>query len=127
MTTINHAAAGGLLYGWIAWLLKMRDTTTFWPIVVAGAFFGALPDMIGWWETYITNPGSWQLRNVAHDGSINAVFQWTLAYGLHTWLDRFIHPYPEHVALYHAFEAVSWALYALFGYWLFKLRSSHVS
>lgn len=126
MTTINHAVGGGLLYGWIATLFGVSTRRILIYCIIAGALFGALPDVIGWWETYVSDPGSWQLRNNTHDGVINSYGQWTLAWGMHTFLDRFIHPYPEYAGLYKVFEIMSWLLYLMFGFWLY-LRHRHAA
>ena len=115
MTTINHAVGGGLLYGWIAYFLRLKSK---WTIIALGCVLGALPDVLGWHETAMS--GSWQFRNLLHDGWVNDYLQWTLVWGLHTFLDRFIHPYPDHVLLYIVFEITTWVLYAITGYILYN-------
>lgn len=120
MTFVNHGVAGGLLYMWIAWLFRERDKWTIIGIGAAGFLIGAAPDIVGWMGWGPLGDGGWQLRNLLHDGWVNDYLQWTLAWGLHTWLDRFIHPYPDYVLEYQLFEAATWVVYAFFGWVLYR-------
>ena len=92
MTIIDHAAVGGLM---TFPLLFFKKTPVFWIIAAFSlfAFFGALPDALG----FIGNAfyhDNWTLYGRAHHGDIASIIKYFPSYGLHLYVDTFFHTIP---------------------------------
>lgn len=81
----------------------------------SGLILGVAPDVAAFLDRRYSpdNPnGGWQFYQVAHNGWLNRIMKWIPAWGYHTWIDRHIHPYPEHRTAYHLVEAGHWLVYS---------------
>ncbi len=87
--TVCHATQGGLLL-LAPFLGLLKKKLWLWILVGVGAFFGALPDALGVWGTFIQHD-HWRLYGSAHSGAIAHVLQYVPMYGLHLAVDSVTH------------------------------------
>lgn len=92
--TVCHATQGGLLL-LAPFIARISKKTWLWTIAGIGAFFGALPDLLGVWGTFILHD-HWRLYGSAHFGAIAGVLQYVPMYGLHLAVDAFTHAPGKH-------------------------------
>ena len=69
---------------------KLRKRTLLLVLVGVGAFFGALPDLLGAFGVFILKD-RWVLYNSAHGGAISEVLRYVPMYGLHLLIDNLTH------------------------------------
>jgi len=69
---------------------KIHRRTLLWVLVGIGAFFGALPDLLGAFGVFILRD-RWLLYNSAHGGAISNVLRYVPMYGLHLVIDNLTH------------------------------------
>jgi hypothetical protein len=87
--TVCHATQGGLLLlsPFIAWI---RRKAWIRVLVLTGALFGALPDIIGAYGLFVHHD-HWKLYNSAHSGQIEEILGYVPMYRLHLFVDSFTH------------------------------------
>ncbi len=68
----------------------IRTRKYLWAVVLLGAVFGALPDIISAYGVLILRNG-WTLYVNAHEGPIAHVLQYIPMYGLHLFVDSITH------------------------------------
>ncbi len=87
--TVCHATQGGLLL-LAPFIPRITKKAWLWTLAGTGAFFGALPDLLGAWGNFVLHD-HWRLYGSAHFGSIAAVLQFVPMYGLHLAVDAITH------------------------------------
>ncbi|HUI09347.1 MAG TPA: hypothetical protein VL221_03410 [Bacteroidota bacterium] len=87
--TICHATQGGLLM-LAPFIARIRKKAWLWTLGAVGAFFGALPDIVGAYGIIIRGD-QWRLYNVAHFGKLKRILQYVPMYSLHLYVDSFTH------------------------------------
>ncbi len=92
--TVCHATQGGLLL-LAPFLVFLRKKVWLWTLAGLGAFFGALPDLIGAWGNFILHD-HWRLYGSAHYGAIAQVLRYVPMYGLHLSVDAATHGPGKH-------------------------------
>ena len=119
MTFVNHGIAGGIIHGAMAALL-WNNPIFITAMATLGGVFGMAPDILSFIDRKANprNPlENWSFYHDVHSGWINRIMRWVPAWGYHTWIDRMIHPYPQHKGGYRMAEALHWAAYILLGWW----------
>lgn len=87
--TFVHATQGSLLL--LAPFLRLiRRKTVLYGVIFTGAFFGALPDLIGAYGNFVVHD-HWALYRSAHFGPIKDVLQYVPMYWLHLYVDLHMH------------------------------------
>ncbi len=87
--TISHATQGGLiLLG--PFIYRIRRRIWLWVLGAIGAFFGALPDLLGAYG-YLIRHDHMGLYQSAHTGAIASVLQYVPMYWLHLRVDSVTH------------------------------------
>jgi len=87
--TICHATQGGLLL-LAPFIARIRKKAWIWTIGAVGAFFGALPDIVGAYGLMVRGD-QWRLYNIAHFGKLKRVLEYVPMYWLHLYVDSFTH------------------------------------
>jgi len=87
--TICHATQGGLLM-LAPFIARIRKRTWLWILGGVGAFFGALPDIVGAYGLVVRDD-QWRLYSVAHFGKLKQVLQYVPMYWLHLYVDSYTH------------------------------------
>jgi len=113
MTFVNHGIAGSLIHGLIGFLV-WNNPVFIGIIASTGFIFGVMPDILAWYHRVLLGEGDWSAYNDIHNGKTNDTWKYVPAWGYHTWVDSFIHPYPEHKIAYHVVESAHWVAYVVF-------------
>ena len=87
--TISHATQGSLLL-LSPFIARIRKFVWLGVLIAAGAFLGALPDLIGAYGNLIEHD-HWALYRNAHQGEIKEVLQYVPMYWLHLRVDAQLH------------------------------------
>jgi hypothetical protein len=87
--TLSHATQGSLLL-LSPFIARIRERSWLWVLVAAGAFFGALPDLIGAYGNLIEHD-HWALYRSAHQGEIKEILQYIPMYWIHLRIDALLH------------------------------------
>jgi len=87
--TLCHATQGGLLM-LAPFIARIRKKFWIWVLGAVGAFFGALPDIVGAYGLVVRGDG-WRLYNIAHFGRLKQVLQYVPMYWLHLYVDSYTH------------------------------------
>lgn len=87
--TICHATQGGLLL-LSPFIARIRKKFWLWALFLTGAFFGALPDLLGAYGNLVRGD-RWRLYVSAHSGRIGAILRYVPMYWLHLFIDSFTH------------------------------------
>ena len=109
--TVCHATQGGLLL-LAPFLARLKKKFWLWTLAGVGAFFGALPDLLGVWGDFVLRD-HWRLYNSAHTGPVAHVLQYVPMYGLHLAVDTLTHVPGSHWWMWNErlwMEILLWAL-----------------
>ncbi len=87
--TVCHATQGGLLL-LAPFIPRITKKAWLWTLAGTGAFFGALPDLLGAWGNFVLHD-HWRLYGDAHSGPIAHVLRYVPMYGLHLAVDSLTH------------------------------------
>jgi hypothetical protein len=69
---------------------RIRRKVWIWVLALAGAFFGALPDLFGAYGNLIRHD-QWKLYTSAHAGPRGEILRYVPMYWLHLFVDSFTH------------------------------------
>ncbi len=111
--TISHATQGGLLL-LAPFIHRIRKRTWLWLLAFTGAFFGALPDLLGAYGNFVLHD-HWSLYASAHHGPIREILQYVPMYWLHLEVDSVMHG--EH----HRWWKMDERLWLEFVFWVINL------
>lgn len=89
MDTIGHGVQSGAIV-WLLGLIWRKIKPYLSHIIIISAFFGILPDIIGWYGKFILKTG-WVVYNSAHFGEIYHYLKYFPTYWLHCYLDSIMH------------------------------------
>ena len=87
--TICHATQGGLML-LAPFIARIRRKIWIWVLALAGAFFGALPDIFGAYGNLVRHD-QWKLYMSAHAGPRGHILRYVPMYWLHLFVDSFTH------------------------------------
>jgi hypothetical protein len=87
--TICHATQGGLVM-LAPFIARIRRRRWLWTLAGAGAFFGALPDIVGAYGNVVRHD-HWRLYVSAHAGPLGEILRYVPMYWLHLFVDSFTH------------------------------------
>ena len=87
--TICHATQGGLMM-LAPFIARIRRKVWIWALALAGAFFGALPDLFGAYGNMVRHD-QWKLYISAHAGQRGEILRHIPMYWLHLFVDSFTH------------------------------------
>ncbi len=87
--TICHATQGGLMM-LAPFIARIRRKIWIWVLALAGAFFGALPDLFGAYGNLVRRD-QWKLYMSAHAGHRGEILRYVPMYWLHLFVDSFTH------------------------------------
>jgi hypothetical protein len=71
-------------------IARIRRTIWIWVLALAGAFFGALPDILGAYGNLVRHD-QWKLYMSAHAGPRGRILRYVPMYWLHLFVDSFTH------------------------------------
>ena len=120
--TVSHATQGALAL-LAPFISRIQRRAWLWLLGILGAFFGALPDLIGAYGHFIEHD-HWALYISAHRGPIKEVLQYVPMYWLHLYIDSLTHG--EHHRWWKLderlwLEGAFWMLNLLFVWWYVRI------
>lgn len=134
MTFINHGAGGAAIYLIIVRVMCALTSARKETMLVLFGVFGTLgfilgmaPDVLDWAYAMMLGTGQGgAVKMETHAGETSRIMSWTLAWGLHVFLDRFIHrpmlalDHPYHDLIWMVWEIGTWLVYGAAIWFVFR-------